>query len=105
MFVRILQILVLLAIINTSTTYVIRDITTYNTTTYDVNNDDPKYPTHNVNFHVRGYTARVLDTCIHFIDNQMESKLTYCSNTKECPDCFESRQSRPGPEDTSRKPS
>jgi len=85
MFVNKLQVLgillALLAIINTSTTYVIRDIATYNTkTSNSISARDHKYSRHRVNFHVRGYIKPVHDTCIHFLDWKQKSKWTYCSD-------------------------
>ena len=55
----------------------------------DANVDDHTYSIHNVNFNARGYTARVMNTCIHFLDYQMQSKWTYCSASNKCQRCLD----------------
>ena len=84
MFVHKLQVLgillALLAIINTSTTYVIRGIATYNTkTSNNISARDHKYSIHRVNFHARGNLDSlyfVYNTCIHFLDWEQKSRWT-----------------------------
>ena len=88
MFVHKLQVLgillALLAIINTSTTYVIRDIATYNTkTSNSISARDHKYSRHRVNFETRGSfgpSNAPINTCIHFLDWEQKSMWTYCSD-------------------------
>ncbi|RIB05842.1 hypothetical protein C2G38_2148356 [Gigaspora rosea] len=76
MFVRILQILALLALINTSTTYVIH---INNTTNSNIPERDHTYSIHTVHWKSRGYTNDVDNVKIHFLDYQQQSKWTYTS--------------------------
>ncbi|RIB05841.1 hypothetical protein C2G38_2047269 [Gigaspora rosea] len=76
MFVRILQILALLALVNTSTTYVIH---INNTTNSNITERDHTYPIHTVHWKSRGYTDDVDNIKIHFLDYQQQSKWTYTS--------------------------
>src|SRR3954469_21034138 len=73
MFVHKLQVLgillVILAIINTSTTYVIRDIAAR----------DHTYSIHKVNYNSRGDLTMLDNTCVSFLDYQQNSMETHCS--------------------------